>query len=173
MLFRHLLKDIQRKDYKKNKDSTKEGVPSDKPTDKFKDSYKNERQSDISYDLGRLNVKRINEINARLEKKALFLAELREMPTKPADTLRLLDILFDAKKLQKELLFKMEQLSFVVTDIEKLPRNGTPVRLFQTAQKEERARECPTTDPKESRLELGKEDNMGTNHTLFSTFEQV
>jgi len=46
-----------------------------------------------------------------LEKKVISLAEIRELPTKNADVLRLLDTLFEAKKIHKEIVDKLEFLS--------------------------------------------------------------
>ena len=62
------------------------------------------------YDLGRQSIKKINEINFRLESKMLFLAELKEIPEKKGEIIKLLDVLFDAKKLHLNLLRKMENL---------------------------------------------------------------
>jgi hypothetical protein len=46
-----------------------------------------------------------------LEKKNISLAEIRELPTENAGVLRLLDILFDLKKIHKEIVDKLEFLS--------------------------------------------------------------
>ena len=74
LLLRHLLKEIQRKDYKKNKDNGKEATGVDKSLEKMKDYVRNEKQNGQNYDLGRQNIKKINEINLKLEMKMLFLA---------------------------------------------------------------------------------------------------
>ena len=74
LLLRHLLKEIQRKDYKKNKDNGKEVTGVDKSLEKMKDYVRNEKQNGQNYDLGRQNIKKINEINLKLEMKMLFLA---------------------------------------------------------------------------------------------------
>ena len=54
---RHLLKDIQRKDYKKNKDSAKE--QSDGKNVERSREFKIEKTTDANYDLGRNSLKRM------------------------------------------------------------------------------------------------------------------
>lgn len=49
------------------------------------------------------------ELNSKLEKKVISLAEIREIPSKNVEILKLLDSLFDAKKIHKEIV---EKLSF-------------------------------------------------------------
>lgn len=46
-----------------------------------------------------------------LEKKSLALAELKEIPKKGLEFIRLLDVLFDAKKTHKDLVDKMKKLN--------------------------------------------------------------
>jgi hypothetical protein len=43
----------------------------------------------------------VKDLNAELERKAIFVASIREMPEEEIDVIRLLDILFDARKLQR------------------------------------------------------------------------
>lgn len=80
----------------------------------MKDYVRNEKQNGQNYDLGRQNIKKINEINLKLETKMLFLAQLREIPEKKSEIIKLLDVLFDAKKLHQSLLGKMENLGELV-----------------------------------------------------------
>ena len=59
------------------------------------------------------NKKKLNKIgtvNALLEGKALALAQLRTIPTGQEEVLKLLDLLFDAKRLHTELLCCVEGL---------------------------------------------------------------
>lgn len=49
----------------------------------------------------------MKDLNAELERKAIFIASIREMPEEEIDIIRLLDILFDARKLQREMLEKL------------------------------------------------------------------
>ena len=51
------------------------------------------------------------ETNFLLEKKSLALAELKEIPKKGLEFIRLLDVLFDAKKTHKDLVDKMKKLN--------------------------------------------------------------
>ena len=136
LLRRHLLKDIQRKDYKKNKDN-----PRDTPDRAIERSHgtRADKLSDSTRDLGKQHLKKLNELQAGLEKKALLLADQSDLPSKEADLLRLIDVLFDAKKLYKDLLERMERLTVPTTDSynEQLPFESTAVKM----EKEE----CPST----------------------------
>jgi hypothetical protein len=43
-------------------------------------------------------------MNSELETRALILASLSETPSRELEVIRLLDVLFDAKRLQREIL---------------------------------------------------------------------
>lgn len=58
-----------------------------------------------------MNLIKILDLNASLEKKAIGLAEIREIPTKTEDILGFLDDLMDIKKVHKEILGKLEILA--------------------------------------------------------------
>lgn len=47
---------------------------------------------------------KLAEMNGELEQKALTLACLREMPQRELEVIRLLDVLFDAKRIQREMV---------------------------------------------------------------------
>ena len=47
------------------------------------------------------------ELNSKLEKKVISLAEIREIPFNNADVLKLLDCLFDLEKIHKEIVDKL------------------------------------------------------------------
>lgn len=72
------------------------------------------------------------------------MASLRELPTKNGDILRLLDVLFDVKKIHKEVVEKLDVLSVnsKVTDAKKINK-----RLSMESSYE---REYPTTASKVS-----------------------
>lgn len=55
---RHLLKDIQRKDYKKNKDN-KDGTVERNTMEKHKDFSKIDKNYELSNDLSRLNLNKM------------------------------------------------------------------------------------------------------------------
>ncbi len=104
-LLRHLLKDIQRKDYKKNKENTKETGSNEKSmVERSKEGNKNEKNYEVITDSNQICLNKVKDLNAELEKKAIFVASIREMPEEEIDVIRLLDILFDARKLQREML---------------------------------------------------------------------
>lgn len=65
-LFRNMLKDIQRKDYKKNKENGKEGTSNDKGLEKSSSFARNERQFDLIRDQGKQTLKKITEISVSL-----------------------------------------------------------------------------------------------------------
>lgn len=54
----------------------------------------------MTNDLTQASLNRISELNSNLEKKALHLADIRDIPRNQTDVLKLLDLLFDARKLQ-------------------------------------------------------------------------
>jgi|LakMenEpi03Aug12_release.lakeMendotaPanAssembly.Ray.scaffolds.fasta_scaffold4370561_1 hypothetical protein len=56
--FRHLLKDIQRKDYKKNKDN-KDGTVERNTVEKSKDYSKIDKNYELSNDLSRINLNKM------------------------------------------------------------------------------------------------------------------
>ena len=95
------MKDIQRKDYKKNKDASKECGGMEKTMDKMKDYSRLEKQNGHNYDMGKQNMKKIGEIREKLEKKMLVLAEMQTIPEKQTELIHVLDTLFDAKKLHQ------------------------------------------------------------------------
>jgi hypothetical protein len=51
------------------------------------------------------------ETNCLLERKSLALAEMKEIPKKGLEFMRLLDVLFDAKKAHRDLVDKMKKLN--------------------------------------------------------------
>ena len=66
----------------------------------------------------------------------LFLAELKEIPEKKSDIIKLLDVLFDAKKLHHNLLGKMESLGDFVEEFDRpQPKRRSSADFEYTAQK--------------------------------------
>jgi hypothetical protein len=98
------LKDIQRKDYKKNKDGKEGTADRGNLLDKAKDYAKFDKGYELCNDASKNNLSKLLDLNFALEKKALTLAELKEIPTKNGEVLKLLDMLLDAKKIHKELV---------------------------------------------------------------------
>lgn len=47
------------------------------------------------------------ELNTKLEKKVIFLAEIRQVPSSNVDILKILDCLFDLKIIHKEIVDKL------------------------------------------------------------------
>lgn len=58
-----------------------------------------------------MNLNKILDLNASLEKKTTGLAEIREIPTKAEGILKFLDDLMDIKKIYKEIVGKIETLA--------------------------------------------------------------
>jgi hypothetical protein len=56
------------------------------------------------------------ELNSRLEKKVVSLAEVREVPCRNFEILKLLDYLFDVKKIYKEMVEKLSFFSVTIMD---------------------------------------------------------
>jgi hypothetical protein len=141
---RHLLKDIQRKDYKKNKENTKETATHEKSiVERSKENNKNERNYEAITDSNQLALNKVKELNADLERKAIFIASLREMPEEELDVIRLLDVLFDARKLQREMLEKLSSLES--SSVEGRRQNRTlSLKLELFPEKESPKQECPT-----------------------------
>lgn len=78
------MKDIQRKDYKKNKENTKEHISIEKNPnfDMPKDIIKNKQPTEVINDTTYITVSKLTELNSDLEKRALVLASMKEMPSK-------------------------------------------------------------------------------------------
>lgn len=72
--------------------------------ERSKENNKNERNYEAITDSNQISLNRVKELNAELERKAIFIASMREMPVEELDVIRLLDVLFDARKLQREML---------------------------------------------------------------------
>ena len=102
------MKDIQRKDYKKNKENNKETINPDKNNiDKSKEILKIERHLERINEMNPTNLTKIYELNNLIEKKALSLAEMKQISTQNSQVLKLLDVLFDCKKMQREMIDKL------------------------------------------------------------------
>ena len=84
-----------------------------------------------------------------------------------------MDTLFEAKKLHRDLVGKMENLGAFMSDIDKKPKRKNSIEVELTARKENSNKEEPTADPKETKMELPKAEDIGTGVSLFSTFNQV
>jgi hypothetical protein len=72
--------------------------------ERSKEGNKNEKNYDTITDFNKISLNKVKDLNAELEKKAIFVASIKEMPEEEIDVIRLLDILFDARKLQREIL---------------------------------------------------------------------
>lgn len=72
--------------------------------ERSKEGNKNEKNYDTITDSNQISLNKVKDLNAELEKKAIFVASIKEMPEEEIDVIRLLDILFDARKLQREIL---------------------------------------------------------------------
>ena len=55
-------------------------------------------------------IEQLLELNRALEKKALSLAEIREIPMTQAGILELIQLLFDTKKMQKDLFYRLQRI---------------------------------------------------------------
>ena len=81
---------------------------------------------------------KISGVTQVLERKALALAELRVLPSNQKDMLGLLDLLFDAKRLQRELFYGVQGLQ---EEPRPQPELTTPLRELK---------EWPATESKMS-----------------------
>jgi hypothetical protein len=79
----------------------------------------------------------------------------------------LLDVLFDAKRLQREVMEKMSILDGISLETIKPPQKTLPLAKLEKC---EWKPECPTTEGKSSAFESTKEDRLATYSTLFASF---
>lgn len=100
-LCRHLLKDIQRKDYKKNKENNKDVHDKPPVENKLLEAFRIDKDSHLVTDSQKHFIAKLVHAGALLENKTLILAELRELPATEYGVLKLLDLLFDLKDLNQ------------------------------------------------------------------------
>lgn len=117
--------------------------------ERSKESNKNEKNYDLISDSNQISLNKVKDLNAELERKAIFVASIREMPEEEKDVILLLDVLFDARKIQREMLEKLSSLQSYSIDARK-PNRSLSLKLELFPEKGISKQECPTTEGKTS-----------------------